>query len=107
MGKRHKNRRVDQEVEKAKHMPWEISGQTGWMTSSSFGFRRLNIIHLFYRGGIATMVATLDTDAIATDKTCLNGKLLIFSNNLCGPERVSMINAIECLAKNPDTPSNA
>lgn len=53
------------------------------------------------------MVATLDTDAIATDKTCLNGKLLIFSNNLCGPERVSMINAIECLAKNPDTPSNA
>jgi hypothetical protein len=34
-------------------------------------------------------------------------KLLIFSNKLFGPEWVSMINAIECLAKNPDTPSNA
>jgi hypothetical protein len=27
------------------------------------------------------------------------GKLLIFSNKLFGPEWVSMINAIECLAK--------
>ena len=84
MGKRNKNRRVDQEVEKAKHIPWEISGQTGWMTSSSFGFRELDVNHLFYRKGIATMVATLDTDATTTDKTCLKGKLLIFLTSSLG-----------------------
>jgi hypothetical protein len=53
------------------------------------------------------MITTLDANAITTDKTCLNGTSLIFPNKLFGPEWVSMINAFECLANDPDTPSNA